>query len=758
MRALAVLALLLVGGSAEARKLQNYVVQPGDTCVNIAERFIGDGKLYTLIHKHNRLGPPPHLLKVGTVLKLAAEPAPGRVSWLQRRVDAKGPKASYWQRARRNMALWRLYKISTSSGSSAGIVFDDRSKLAMRENALLVIYGSAKQSQLRLAKNRVVKLDRGIVRGGLAALDKRARLTVKTPAATIALASRDTLIEVDEAKRSSVSVFDGQATVSAKGKQVTVPMNFGLTVAQGQRPRPPKPLLPAPSWAAHRKHLRVILPGEEARFEASWRPLAGAQRYRFVLANNSKFESPIADATVGSGIHRFRVERLKAGTYWARVSALDADRLSSKSSRRLRLEVVPLRSSRRLTRDKQGRIRVVGAAWVAVDGFAVSTDGVNFESKPVLVKGRGRVRLSVQGKGCSVRPVDLEVEGVTATFAVRDRVIDGGASTVITVNAKLDTGGPTFVPGLSVDCGSGALPVKAIKAGLYRATLQAPAQAAASMLACQVYWLGGKLGSTGVMVRYNEKAAKAYAAQRAELRRLGKLTRVLPRGPSSKAPPNSIEAATKGDPDPDLDGIPAPQDKCPYEPEDFDGFEDDDGCPDPDNDRDGIPDVVDKCPLQPETVNGIDDDDGCPDTGVGKVALVGGALTISERIYFASGRDTVEARSMGLLKQVARLLKARWQVRLVRIEGHTDDRGDKEINVDLSQRRAEQVKRILVANGIAKHRLHAVGFGPTQPVKSNKTRAGRSANRRVAFVVVKTAAAAPAAAAVTPPAKSKARR
>jgi outer membrane protein OmpA-like peptidoglycan-associated protein len=65
--------------------------------------------------------------------------------------------------------------------------------------------------------------------------------------------------------------------------------------------------------------------------------------------------------------------------------------------------------------------------------------------------------------------------------------------------------------------------------------------------------------------------------------------------------------------DRDGDGIKDDIDKCPDEPEDFDGFEDEDGCPDPDNDRDGIPDVDDKCPDIPEDKNGIEDDDGCPE-------------------------------------------------------------------------------------------------------------------------------------------------
>jgi outer membrane protein OmpA-like peptidoglycan-associated protein len=65
--------------------------------------------------------------------------------------------------------------------------------------------------------------------------------------------------------------------------------------------------------------------------------------------------------------------------------------------------------------------------------------------------------------------------------------------------------------------------------------------------------------------------------------------------------------------DRDGDGIKDDVDKCPDQPEDYDGFEDEEGCPDPDNDRDGILDEDDKCPNVPETKNGFEDEDGCPD-------------------------------------------------------------------------------------------------------------------------------------------------
>jgi hypothetical protein len=65
--------------------------------------------------------------------------------------------------------------------------------------------------------------------------------------------------------------------------------------------------------------------------------------------------------------------------------------------------------------------------------------------------------------------------------------------------------------------------------------------------------------------------------------------------------------------DRDGDGVLDKDDRCPDEPEDRDGFEDEDGCPDPDNDKDGIADTKDRCRDAAEDFDGFQDDDGCPD-------------------------------------------------------------------------------------------------------------------------------------------------
>jgi outer membrane protein OmpA-like peptidoglycan-associated protein len=189
--------------------------------------------------------------------------------------------------------------------------------------------------------------------------------------------------------------------------------------------------------------------------------------------------------------------------------------------------------------------------------------------------------------------------------------------------------------------------------------------------------------------------------------------------------------------DTDGDGLVDPKDGCPKAPEDADGFEDADGCPELDNDRDGIADTADGCPSEPEVINGVKDDDGCPDKGKVKVQVDGDRILILEKVYFATSKDVILPRSFPLLKQVAAVLRANPQVELVRIEGHTDDQGNDAKNLDLSRRRAANVRAFLVKEGIAAERLESEGYGETKPVDTNKTAKGRENNRRVEFTILR---------------------
>ncbi len=187
--------------------------------------------------------------------------------------------------------------------------------------------------------------------------------------------------------------------------------------------------------------------------------------------------------------------------------------------------------------------------------------------------------------------------------------------------------------------------------------------------------------------------------------------------------------------DNDQDGLLDVEDQCPNEPEDIDGFQDSDGCPDPDNDQDKILDVDDQCPLQPETYNGKDDEDGCPEDV--KVRVTRTKVEILEKVFFDTGKATIQKRSFGLLSEVAGVLLQNPQITKLRVEGHTDDRGKDDYNQKLSEDRAAAVKTYLTEVGkVEPGRLESAGYGETRPIADNTKSAGRGQNRRVEFVII----------------------
>lgn len=190
------------------------------------------------------------------------------------------------------------------------------------------------------------------------------------------------------------------------------------------------------------------------------------------------------------------------------------------------------------------------------------------------------------------------------------------------------------------------------------------------------------------------------------------------------------------EPDDDGDGILDREDTCPREAEDRDGFEDSDGCPELDNDNDGVSDDLDQCPNHPETKNGFDDEDGCPDFRPEHLTVEADALVLNKPLVFVDDADILLAQSHAPLREVATLLGTSPDVAL-RIEGHTDNRGDAAVLLKLSQARALAVRDFLVKEGVAADRLEAEGFGDTQPISTNRTAPGRKLNNRVTFHVTR---------------------
>ncbi len=234
--------------------------------------------------------------------------------------------------------------------------------------------------------------------------------------------------------------------------------------------------------------------------------------------------------------------------------------------------------------------------------------------------------------------------------------------------------------------------------------------------------------------------------------------------------------------DNDEDGLLDAADACPNEKEDVDNVKDSDGCPEPEvRVALALVNAADKQPLQAgrikvtgasvafaggpaqtlelapgkyEAVGSAVNFEGVTvpfeitDAGMNvvieiapkketKIVVTRERIELQEAVFFDTGKATIQSRSFPLLDQVAEVMTAYPEIQLVRVEGHTDTRGNDKSNMDLSQRRADSVKAYLVGKGIAAERLVSKGFGETKPIDPAENNAAYEKNRRVEINVEK---------------------
>jgi len=115
------------------------------------------------------------------------------------------------------------------------------------------------------------------------------------------------------------------------------------------------------------------------------------------------------------------------------------------------------------------------------------------------------------------------------------------------------------------------------------------------------------------------------------------------------------------------------------------------------------------------------------------------AIALRRQISFATGSDEILPNSEPILFEVADALLRNPGIELVEIQGHTDNSGAHDLNMRLSQKRAEAVQRWLSQHGVEPTRLLAKGYGPTRPIVPNITQQNRARNRRVQFRIVRRA-------------------
>ncbi|MEP4247838.1 OmpA family protein [Tateyamaria sp.] len=114
----------------------------------------------------------------------------------------------------------------------------------------------------------------------------------------------------------------------------------------------------------------------------------------------------------------------------------------------------------------------------------------------------------------------------------------------------------------------------------------------------------------------------------------------------------------------------------------------------------------------------------------------------TSKINFEPGSATIDASTLGTMDDIAEILKKCGDIRL-EIQGHTDSQGREEMNLNLSQSRAQSVLNELRARRVLTSSYNATGYGETNPIADNETEDGREANRRIEFVLIRPKPSAP---------------
>ena len=100
------------------------------------------------------------------------------------------------------------------------------------------------------------------------------------------------------------------------------------------------------------------------------------------------------------------------------------------------------------------------------------------------------------------------------------------------------------------------------------------------------------------------------------------------------------------------------------------------------------------------------------------------------KIEFVTGTaDLVPGASSGI--DLLATYMGKYPDKKVTLEGHTDSTGSAELNKNLSQQRADYIRKVLISKGVAADRITAIGYGQSQPVASNSSQSGRQKNRRI---------------------------
>jgi outer membrane protein OmpA-like peptidoglycan-associated protein len=209
--------------------------------------------------------------------------------------------------------------------------------------------------------------------------------------------------------------------------------------------------------------------------------------------------------------------------------------------------------------------------------------------------------------------------------------------------------------------------------------------------------------------------------------------------PSGDRPDPLRPGCRERDSDQDRDGVLDREDFCPATPRGSAPDPSRRGCPssvdvESDTDGDGVADARDACPTVPGVRGRNPRRNGCPRQV--RFVVEGSEDWVTDPVFFERADADISPRSRQTLSYVLEALQLMPQLRRVSVQGHADESGSRERNVELSARRAEIVYRWLIAHGIAPERLTFEGRGDAHPMINERSSRAYAVNRRVEFHIL----------------------
>lgn len=387
--ALAALFAQPVAAGAEKVALTPYVVQPKDNCSRIAKKLYGDSRYIELIHQNNALGPKPHRLRAGQVLRVPprATEAPQRgpdatLTFVRNQVEAYTPE---YHRGQKDEPLRQGHRVSTLDQSSAEITFRDESQITLGEHTLVIVFGDgAGEAQAsRRPRTGETTLLRGALLARLGELSGEPPPPLVTPGARVTFApgASEARVHVDDKRATRLSVYRGASKLGSGGRAVSVPSGFGSRADLGRRPTPPRPLPGAPRLHVPGLRLTAGAPGP-VDIEGQIEPAGSGPRpasYRVQLARDERMNDLLVDARVAASPGaRLQARAVPPGDYFARVSAIDGDEFQGPPSATARVRVVHIGHALEPVAtgagagEARGRVELPAGLRCTLDGQAVA--------------------------------------------------------------------------------------------------------------------------------------------------------------------------------------------------------------------------------------------------------------------------------------------------------------------------------------------------------------------------------------------------